>query len=29
MDVDQAGARVVFFEDPDGHVVELVETLDG
>jgi lactoylglutathione lyase len=28
MDVEQAGARVVFFEDPDGHVVELVETLD-
>jgi lactoylglutathione lyase len=29
MDVEQAGARVVFFEDPDGHVVELVESLDG
>ncbi|WP_136601767.1 VOC family protein [Salinigranum halophilum] len=28
MDVEQAGARVVFFEDPDGHVVELVESLD-
>jgi lactoylglutathione lyase len=28
MDVEQAGARVVFFEDPDGHVVELVEPLD-
>jgi lactoylglutathione lyase len=29
MDVDAAGARVVFVEDPDGHVVELVESLDG
>ncbi|WP_152041900.1 VOC family protein [Salinigranum salinum] len=28
MDVEQAGARVVFFEDPDGHVVELVESLE-
>ena len=28
MTVEQAGARVVFFEDPDGHVVELVEPLE-
>jgi lactoylglutathione lyase len=28
-DQPEAGARVVFFEDPDGHVVELVEPLDG
>ena len=27
-DQPAAGARVVFFEDPDGHVVELVEPLD-
>jgi lactoylglutathione lyase len=29
MDQPAAGARVVFVEDPDGHVVELVEPLDG
>jgi lactoylglutathione lyase len=28
MDQSAAGARVVFFEDPDGHVVELVEPLE-
>lgn len=26
-DVPEAGARVAFIEDPDGHVVELVESL--
>ncbi|MFD1511947.1 VOC family protein [Halomarina rubra] len=29
MDVDVAGARVAFVEDPDGHVVELLEELAG
>ena len=27
MDVDQAGARVAFVDDPDGHAVELLESL--
>lgn len=26
--IDRLDVRIVFFEDPDGHVVELVETLD-
>jgi hypothetical protein len=28
MDVEVAGARVAFVEDPDGRVVELLEELD-
>lgn len=27
-DYRKAGARAAFIEDPDGHVVELIETLD-
>jgi lactoylglutathione lyase len=27
-DAPEAGARIAFIEDPDGHVVELVQSLD-
>ena len=27
-DTDAAGARVAFIEDPDGHVIELVESVE-